>query len=222
MRGHLFVLLFVLCTQVEAVAQQYARIYLFDSYVQSQVKLKNRSITAASVNYDAANKVMLFKQGDDIMEFTNLSQIDTIKIDGRKFIPAGKGFYEVVCTQHGTIYIDWLLKDVNIGSKGALGATTQGSVHNLQMTDFELSAKTYTPYQRQSIGSTDVYRRKNGNVYSVHKDGKIIQLKTLKHLLKAYPAFADQIQTYAKEHELDMREVPDALALIDFCMGLSN
>ncbi len=205
--------------QLETVAQQFSRIYLFESYVPSQVKLKNRSVTAASANYDAANKTMLFRQGDDVMELTHLAQIDTVKINGRKFVPAEKGFYEVVTVEHGTLYIDWLLKDVNIGSKGALGATTQGSVHNLQMTDFGLGTETYTPYQQQKLGITDMYRRKNDNTYYIVRQGKWVKLKTLKHILKAFANHAQEIEAYAKEQHLNMREVPDAMTLIDYCLG---
>ena len=101
-----------------------------------------------------------------MMEMTNPAQVDTVIIGKRKFVPVGRGFYEVVCRKEGVVYIDWLLKDVNIGSKGALGTVTQGSVKNLQMSDLGLNGtEMYTPYERQKIGSTEVYRRKNDNTY---------------------------------------------------------
>lgn len=208
------------CFQLSA--QQFARLYLFESYTPAQVKLRNRSVTTAQVNYDAANKTMLFLQGDDIMEFANVAQIDTIKIAGRKFVPADKGFHEVVQLSHGLLYIDWLLKDVNIGSKGAMGAVTQGSVHNLQMTDFELSGSTmYTPYQQQKLGVTDVYRRKNDNTYYIKVEGKTVKLKTVKQVLKQFAPYASPIEDYIKEHSLNFRETPDAIALIDYCQTLA-
>ena len=72
--------------------------------------------------------------------------------------------------------VDWLLKDVNIGSKGALGSVTQGSVHNLQMSDLGLNGtEMYTPYASQKIGSTDVYRRKNDNTYYIKIDNKSVR-----------------------------------------------
>lgn len=142
-------------------AQQFKRIFLFNDFVQAQIKFRNHSVSVVSLNYDASNKTMLFRQGEEMMEMTNPAQVDTVIIGKRKFVPVGRGFYEVVCRKEGVVYIDWLLKDVNIGSKGALGSVTQGSVKNLQMSDLGLNGtEMYTPYERQKIGSTEVYRRK--------------------------------------------------------------
>ena len=105
---------------VPVSAQQFKRIFLFNDFVQAQVKFRNHSVSAVSLNYDASNKTMLFRQRGEMMEMTNPAQVDTIIIGKRKFVPEGKGFYEVVCMKEGIAYIDWLLKDVNIGSKGAL------------------------------------------------------------------------------------------------------
>ena len=152
---------------VSVSAQQFKRIFLFNDFVQAQVKFRNHSVSAVSLNYDASNKTMLFLQTGEMMEMTNPAQVDTIIIGKRKFVPAGKGFYEVVCMKEGIAYIDWLLKDVNIGSKGALGSVTQGSVKSLQMSDLGLNGtEMYTPYERQKAGSTEVYRRKNDKPHS--------------------------------------------------------
>lgn len=157
------------------------------------------------------------------MEITNVTQVDTITIKGRKFIPAAKGFYEVVETEGGTIYIDWLLKDVNIGSKGALGAVTQGSVHNLRLGDLGLnSTEMYTPYKEQKIGSTDIYRRKNDNTYYIKVNGKLAKIKTVKHLEKLFPAYKEVITSYVKENGINIKNAQDALHLLSYCLQLSK
>lgn len=154
---------------------------------------------------------------------TNVTQVDTITIKGRKFIPATKGFYEVVETGGGTIYIDWLLKDVNIGSKGALGSVTQGSVHNLRLSDLGLnSTEMYTPYKEQKIGSTDIYRRKNDNTYYININGKQAKVKTVKHLEKLFPAYKKAIASYVQENGINMKDTQDALHLLNYCLQLQK
>lgn len=217
----LFSALTILLWVSAAYAQQFKRVYLFDDFVQAKIVFKNHSTTNVALNYDASNKTMLFKQGEDIMEITNTVTVDTIFVAGHKFVPAAKGFHEVVRVSNGEVLIDWLLKDVNIGSKGALGSVTQGSVHNLQMSDFgNYDAMYYTPYGQQKIGATDVYRRSNDNTYYIMAAGKLSKVKSEKHLQKLFPSHKEEISSFAKEHKTNMKEASSALAIIDFCLGL--
>ena len=202
-------------------AQQFSRIFLFDEFAKAQIKFRNRTQAIVSLNYDVANKKMLYTQGDDLMEVTNIQTVDTIFVKGHKFIPVANVFYEVVPLKNGIVYIDWLIKDVNIGSKGALGAVTQGSVHNLQMSNLGLNAvEMYTPYKQQELGSTDLYQRKSDNTYFIRKKNKFVKLKTLKQLKKASPDNKDKIDAFAKENKIDMKETRDALLVINYCLWL--
>ena len=155
------------------------------------------------------------------MDVTNIQTVDTIIVKAHKFIPEANVFYEVVPLTNGIVYIDWLIKDVNIGSKGALGAVTQGSVHNLQMSNLGLNAvEMYTPYKQQELGSTDLYQRKSDNTYFIRKNNKYIKFKTIKQLNKAFPESKDKINTFVKENDIDMKETRDALIIINYCLGL--
>jgi len=222
MKTRLLLFAMMLCAYASH-AQQFKRIYLFDGFKMAQIQFRNHSTAKVELNYDASNKTLLFRQGEDIMEVTNTSLVDTVFVEGHKFVPAAKGFHEVVRLKNGTVYIDWLLKDVNIGSKGALGAVTQGSVHNLQMSDFGNSdAMYYTPYDQQKIGATDVYRRRNDNTYYIKVGGKMTKVKTEKHLQKTFATHKDDIKNFVKEHKIDMKDTSMALSLIDYCLGLAS
>lgn len=218
-----FVLFAYLCffSFLSMSAQQFSRIFLFDEFAKAQITFRNRTQATVSLNYDVANKKMLYTQGDDLMEVTNIQTVDTIFVKGHKFIPEANVFYEVVPLTNGIVYIDWLIKDVNIGSKGALGAVTQGSVHNLQMSNLGLNAvEMYTPYKQQELGSTDLYQRKSDNTYFIRKNNKYIKFKTIKQLNKAFPESKDKINTFVKENDIDMKETRDALIIINYCLGL--
>ena len=202
-------------------AQQYHRIFLFDSFTMAQIKFRNRTASQAVMNYDAANKTMYFRQGEDMMEMTNPAQVDTIIIEGHKFVPAAKGFREVVNAKNGVIYVDWLLKDVNIGSRGALGMVTQGSVYTLKMTNLGLyGTEKYTPYQNQSAKNTDVYTRKSDNTYYITVNGKQKKIKRVKDLQKLFPSHKEEIKDYIKQMELDTANTIDMLLLINYCLGM--
>ena len=218
---HTFLLFFVYILSIlPSYSQQFSRIYLFDDFYTGKIKFRNRSVTAAKLNYDAANKTLLYYQGDDLMELANVALVDTVIIQGRKLVPAEKGFYEVVSVDNGIVYIDWLLKDVNIGSKGAFGTVTQGSVHNVQMTDFGNSTEQYTGYQQQDLHVTDVLKRKNDNTYCVKVDGKLQKMKSSKNVLKVFSDYKDEVKDFMDENKIDFKDVGDALNLMNFCLGL--
>lgn len=221
MKKYLILLVLSLCVSV-GQAQQFKRIYLFDKFVQANIQFRNHTTSKSLINYDASNQTMLFMQGTSMMELTNAETVDTIKVGKRMFVPASKGFYEVVPMEHGVVYIDWLLKDVNIGSRGALGSVTQGSVHNLQMSDFgNQDAMYYGPYDSQSLDATSVYRRKNDNTYYIYVNGKLEKVKTIKHLQKLFPLKKDDITTYSQNNHIDMKDVPNALSMINYCLGIA-
>lgn len=51
---------------VPVSAQQFKRIFLFNDFVQAQVKFRNHSVSAVSLNYDAQTKqLFLPKRGND-------------------------------------------------------------------------------------------------------------------------------------------------------------
>ena len=185
-------------------AQQFKRIFLFNDFVQAQIKFRNHSVSVVSLNYDASNKTMLFRQGEEMMEMTNPAQVDTVIIGKRKFVPVGRGFYEVVCRKEGVVYIDWLLKDVKMSDLGLNGT------------------EMYTPYERQKIGSTEVYRRKNDNTYYIKVEGKLEKVKSLKHLEKIFIGHKDEIRKFAKDHKIDMKDILDVFSILDYCMELEQ
>ena len=196
-------------------------IYMFDQFIKVRVLLKNKTENKANANYDAGQKRLMFGQGNVIMESTNVEVIDTIYFGERRFIPGGKCLYEVVKVPHGTVKIDWWLKNVMIGSKGALGSVTQGSVHQLQMSNLGLnSTEMYTPYENSRGNSNEIYRRKNANVYYVTVGGKEYKLKELPNLYKQFPDKAEQLKAYAKENKLDLRTADNALKMLDYLLSL--
>ena len=217
---NLLVLFILICMLPSLSAQQFKRIYLFDDFVQAKVMFRNHTSSYVMLNYDASNKTMLFKNGEELMEMTNPNQIDTIIIGNRRFIPATRGFYEVASLTKGSIMIDWCLSDIRIGSKGALGSTTQIHVQKLKMHDFGLAAEKYTPYEQES-GITDVYKRKSDNTYYIPVNGKMEKVKNLKQLCKLFPNQKEQIEAYAKECKTDMKQTYDALVLLDYVLGLA-
>ena len=168
------------------------------------------------MNYDAVNDKMYFKQYDDLMELTNAAMIDSIVWAGkRSFVSLGQGFLEQIKLENGTVFIRWKIKNVNIGSVGALGAVTQGKVESISIR----SMGVFSAGDADS-NNADLFQQKNNNEYFIPINGKLEKITTVKHLYKLFPKHKEKIKAFIKEQGIKMNEPILVLELLNYCLGL--
>ena len=199
-----------------ATAQAYDPLFIFEQFTNAKIHFKNRSVTVATMNYDAVNDKMYFKNNGELMELSNQEMIDSISWAGkRSFITNGKSYLEKVNLDNGTCYIGWRIKNVNVGSAGAYGTTTQGKVESISVRSLGVFSATDA-----TSHSGDVFQQKNANEYYLPIDGKLKKITNLKHLYKLYPAHKDAIKEYADKEKIKMNEPLSVLQVLNYCMGL--
>ena len=187
---------------------------LFDDYESGIVLMNNKSKISSKLNYDTANKKMMYMQDNQEMILVNTNQIDTVFIGERKFIPVQLFFLEVVETQHGNVLIDWSLKEKYKGSKGAYGQTTQNKVETINTSYW-----TNGEYKDQL---SSVFERKSSNEYWFYINDKPIKCKSEKDLMKRFPNQKEKISTFIKENKINFKNTADAVKLVDYCLQLNN
>ena len=199
-----------------AMAQSSSPLFILDQFYNAKIHFKNRSITVAPMNYDAVNDKMYFKQGGELMELTNAASIDSIVwAKMRCFITHNNKFVEKVDLENGSCYIAWRIKNVNVGSAGALGSVTQAKVESINIRAMGVfSAKDATSQ------NADVYQQKNANEYYLNVNGKISKITNKKHILKLYPSHKAAIEEFMDKQKIKMNEPYSVLELLNFCMGL--
>ena len=199
-----------------ATAQAYDPLFIFEQFANAKIHFKNRSVTVATMNYDAVNDKMYYKEKGELMELSNQEMIDSISWSGKRcFITYGKSYLEKVNLDNGTCYIAWRIKNVNVGSTGAYGMPTQGKVESISVRSMGVFSGTDA-----SSHSADVFQQKNSNEYYLPIDGKLKKVTNLKHLYKLYPAHKDAIKAYADKEKITMQEPLSVLQLLNYCMGL--
>lgn len=197
-------------------AQAYDPLFIFEQFSNAKIHFKNRSVTVAAMNYDAVNDKMYFKNNGELMELSNQEMIDSISWAGkRSFITNGKSYLEKVNLDNGTCYIAWRIKNVNVGSAGAYGTTTQGKVESISVRSLGVFSATDA-----ASHSGDVFQQKNANEYYLPIDGKFKKVTNLKHLYKLYPEHKDAIKEYADKEKIKMNEPLSVLQVLNYCMGL--
>jgi hypothetical protein len=208
-----FILFFWVALTVSA---QNEPLFIFEQFVNAKIHFKNRSVTVAPMNYDAVNDKMFYKDKGNLMELTNAAIIDSIVWAGkRSFIPHAGGFMEQVKMGNGTVFIHWHIKNVNVGSRGALGMVTQAKVESISVRAMGVFSATDATSQ-----SADVYQQKNANEYYLPIEGKLKKITTKKHVLKLYPQHKAAIEEFMDKNKIQMTEPLSVLELLNFCMGL--
>lgn len=212
-------LLLILCWMVScmaAIKAQNQPLFIFEQFANAKVYFKNHSVTIVTMNYDAVNDKMYFKDQDDLMELTNAVQIDSIVWAGkRKFIPHEKGFLEQIKLENGIAFVHWRIKNVNVGAAGAMGTVTQAKVEAVNIRSMGVFSA-----ESKRINSADVFKLKNDNDYYITVAGKQKKISSMKHVLKAFPAHEGNIKEYADKENIKMEDPAAVLQLLDYCLSL--
>lgn len=183
---------------------------LFDEYLNGIVLMKNKAKTSAKLNYDTANKKMMYLQDNDEMILLNYNQVDTVYIADKRFIPLHTMYLEVVHTKNNEIFIDWVLKDRYRGNRGAYGQITQNKVETINTAHW-----TNNEYK---IQTAEVLERENSNAYWIYMDDKPVRCRNEKDLLKCFPNKKEEIKAFVKNEKLNFKNPADAIRIIDFCL----
>lgn len=224
MRRLFAIILLLALTGLSALAQQ--RYFLFSEFMPGEITFKGYSRPEKVVmNIDALGQRIFYFQGETLMELTNASMIDTLKINGKKFVMKEALLCEQMAWQNDTVYVNWKFKRVNKGSKGALGFTTQAKVEVLH--NYEFTPATPFPvsdwhlYSNDGDGaSVEVWTRKNDNTYFFTVAGVEYKAKRLKDLYTAFPAQAPALKAYVKEKKYTMENAQQALSVIAYLKSL--
>lgn len=202
-----------LVSAAPTLSAQKKRMLLFSEYSNGTILMKSGSKIQVKLNYDTANKNMMYLQGSDEMILLNSHEADTVYINEEKFIPFNSRFVEVVELSNGNAFIDWSLKLGHRGNRGAYGQITQNKVETINTANW--SNREYRPE------SAEVVELKNDNEYWFSKKGELVKFKNEKNLIKHFPGYRDEIKSYIKENKVDFKKVNDVLALLNYCLGLS-
>lgn len=187
-------------------------IQLFPEFQEGTILMRNKAIIKSKVNYDTSHDKLLYKEGNTVMELTNIADIDTIYIKQHKFIVSGLGFYEVKTLQKGMLFIKWHLKAVNIGKKGAYGQTTQSYVQNINTSTFNNSGII-------NYESSDMFEMNNYNQYSIDlTNGKIKRFHDKKSFFKLFPEHIMDIKNFMNEAHINFQHIDDIVKLCNFCL----
>ena len=89
------------CTPIRLKAQTdtvtYPEQFLFPHFSTAKVLMKGGNAYDMLLNYNSVFEKVVIVQKNLISDLSNTGSVDTIYLAGRKFVPAGQVFYELLC-----------------------------------------------------------------------------------------------------------------------------
>lgn len=180
--------------------------YLFPEFIKGTVKMKSGVRHEVLLNYSTVLEEMVIAQGDVNVRLGELENVDTVYIQNRKFIPAGKVFYEVSTDMPVPFFIAHTCKAIPNGQQVAFGGTSQLS-------------NTNSPADRQIAGfyrldPPDRYTLTPEKKVIIKKDGQYIPITHAKKLAEVFPGKEDIIKKLAKENKTSFDEPEEVKQLV--------
>ena len=173
------------------------------------------------LNIDAMGQRIYYLQGETLMELTNMYQMDTLLVNGKRFVMKEGLLCEQLAWPGDTVYVNWKFKNVNKGTKGALGSTTHNKVDVLWT-----SVAPGEPVQGEGVYAQrgdymlEVWQRKGNNTYIFSIDGVQYKAQRLGDLYKAFPDKAPELKAYVKEKKYTLENAQQALQVISYLKRL--
>jgi len=183
--------------------------YLFPKFIKGTVLMVNGVKNESNLNYNTLTEEMIFENKEVKLALGRLDQIDTVFIEGRKFIPFENRFVELIYNGKTEVFADYKCRIKDPGTPAAYGGTSQTA-----------ATTTYSSY----LSGGQVYALKlpenievnKSTEYFIQKDGQLNKFFSIKQLVKIFDNQNAVIKKYLKENKVKYENQDDILKLIRF------
>ena len=193
--------------------------FVLPQFENGFVIFKNGTRTSAVLNYNMINQEMMFMSNENVMmEFADLSVIQSIIIGERCFVPVSskRFFYEEVVSGNGSFFVQHVAYNISQGKEAPYGGYSQtssttsiGSIENGSTVRLKLSIA-----EKFKLKKEEYYYIKSGNNYK--------RFTTAKSLGKLFKGQTSKIETFAKDQSINFSKSGDISKIVEYAYSLMN
>jgi hypothetical protein len=187
--------------------------FLFDQFSRGIIKMKDGRQMKATIDYNTVNEEMIFQQGTKYMLLDKPEEIDTVYIQGIKFIPQGRCFYEVAWEGPVSIFIENKAKYTQVATTTAYGMKSPTN-ERINVTSVQGGN------QVRNLELPDNVTIVPATVYWVKVNGTMNKFTNEKQFLKIFPGSEDKIKEFIKTSKIDIKSPEGLKSLGNFCSSL--
>ncbi len=180
--------------------------YLFGEFSKGIVKMKKGQVQTILMNYNMVTEKMVFIRDEKYYDLVNPELVDTVFLNGSRFIPAGKVFYEVLVSDPVSLFIQHKGNLLPAGKPAGYGGTSQVSA-STSLSSITLSSGQY------NLKLPSDYIVSSTPLFWIRRDNEMYSFETEKQFLKLFPGKEGIIKAYMRENRLRFSR-PENLATI--------
>jgi hypothetical protein len=184
--------------------------YLNPDFVVSRVKMRVGKDMTILLNYNIVTEKMVFFQKEQAYDLLNQGSVDTIYMDGCRFIPYEKAFFEVIPGTNMTFFIQHRGRILPAAKPAGYGGTSEVS-SSTYLSRVDLSSGIY------NMKLNDELRVKFDPMYWVRLNDKMESFANEKQMLKLFPGKEESIKQYIRKNKIKFDRRDDLLELWKFC-----
>lgn len=172
--------------------------FVFDRFMDATILYKNKKSARTQLNYNKAMEEMIYVSADGKnMALYPISQIDTIYLGERKFVPVEeKRFYEVLLNDNSLVlYASYRCRMSVRAQNIGYGSSSTTAVENVSSLNAEGEVyQLKLPENYKSDPYEIFYIRRNG----VEQE----KFSKVKELPKLFPEHKKEISSFIKQHKI--------------------
>ena len=198
---------------ISAIAQDNGKMithYLFPEFYAGKILMKTGNIEESRLNYNSLTEEMIFEDGGKYLALANVNTIDTVYIHDRKFIPAGKVFYEVSVNMKIPLLIKHTCRVIPPGKPTAYGGTSETTSVTIINNLFQ-SGRAY------DLKLPDDYKITSSTNFYLKLENNYIRINNVKQVIKCFPDKEKEIKEFIELNGTDFDNQKDLIDLIIFC-----
>jgi hypothetical protein len=210
MKGYLFVVfLFVNLVVIGQRDHRPAQLshYILDSFTRGEVLVKSGERHKQTLNYNILTGEFIFNDQGRYLAIATPSDVDTIFIRGRQFVPVDNKFYEVLTKTKLPLLLEFSFKieepTVSVGYGNASPTTNATTFNSLVRTNGVYDLRLPDDFKVIPV-----------NHYWLKVDGKYEKFSTQQQLIKLIPGKKDLIKELAKKYHTNFSHKNDLARLV--------
>lgn len=194
-----------------AFAQATSSPFLFPEFSKATVLQKGGGVAEAMMDYNVITQEMMFAQEGKNLVLDDVSKIDTVYINSRRFVPVKDAFYERLTNTPVSLYVQH--KSTAVNSSNAEGAGNNNAIGGFVGAKQVKGSSKLDKYAMQLPAG---FALRAENVFYLQKDGPFFPATDAKKIAKAFPGKEEQVAAYIKENNLNLADQAGLIKLTEY------
>jgi hypothetical protein len=187
--------------------------FLLPELIPAKISFKDGSDVNARMNYNILSEKMIFMKDNKVFDLVNTEKIDTVFLQGRKFVPMDKIFVEVYSGSAIPLFTQFRGDLIPPGKPSGYGGTSQTS-------SIESIATIYGGAQSYNLKLPSDYTVRLTVINWIRINGKMEKFISERQFLKLYKSKETEIRKFIKTNNTDFNNRNDIVKLLAFCNSI--